>query len=81
MTEKELLYQLTPIFKSVFDDDTIVLSRETIADDIVDWDSITHVHLLVAIEKHFNIKLSSTSIPKYEDLGELCDAIFEKLNA
>ena len=33
----DILQELTPIFREVFDDDSIVLTRETTANDIDGW--------------------------------------------
>jgi len=37
MNEKEILQALTQVFQDVFDDDDIVLTSETTADDIDGW--------------------------------------------
>ena len=56
MNEMEILQALTQVFHDVFDDDDIVLTPETTADDIDGWDSQTHVLLIVAAEQRFGIK-------------------------
>jgi len=73
------LHEVNNIFIQVLDDKNIVLQRETTANDIEDWDSLTHVQLIVAIEKHFNIKFTSTEIMKFKNVGEMCDAIVQRL--
>ena len=62
----------------VFDDDEIVLTDETTADDIEDWDSLEQINLLVAIEKQFNIKFQLADVADLENVGAMADLV-EKL--
>ena len=78
MTREEIFAQLTEIFQDVFDDDEIVLTEETTADDIEDWDSLEQINLLVAIEKQFNIKFQLADVADLENVGAMADLV-EKL--
>ena len=53
--------KLQDIFRDVFDDDEIELFDEMTSDDVEDWDSLSHVNLILRIEKEFNEKLLSIS--------------------
>ena len=79
MTTEEILAKVTDIFRDVLDDDSIVLKHETTADDIEDWDSLTHIQLVVAIEKKFKIRFNSGEISGFKNVGEMCEAIHSKL--
>jgi acyl carrier protein len=72
------LDQLQVIFRDLFDEDDIVLTNETTAEDIEDWDSITHIQLIVAIEKHYSIKFSASEIQKFKNIGEIVSCIEAK---
>ena len=50
------------IFRDNFDDDTLVITRSTCADDIEDWDSLEQINLLTAIEKKFAIKFKLADV-------------------
>ena len=78
MTREEIFAQLTEIFQDVFDDDEIVLTDATTADDIEDWDSLEQINLLVAIEKQFNIKFQLADVADLENVGAMADLV-EKL--
>lgn len=67
--------ELNAIFCKVFYDDDIKISRENTADDIEGWDSLSHLNLVVAIEKHFGIKFSNAEIAKWKNIGEMYDSL------
>lgn len=73
--------QLTDIFRDVFDDDSIVLTPETTAADIHDWDSANHVNLIVSIEARLGIKFKTVEIESLHNVGNLVSLIEQKLSA
>ena len=78
MNRTEIMAKLNEIFCDVFDDEDIVLTNETTADDIEDWDSLEQINLLVAIEKQFNIKFQLADVADLENVGAMADLV-EKL--
>ncbi len=79
MERKEILLQMEEIFKDVLDLDEIDLTEDTTADDIDEWDSLSHIQLIVAIEKGFNIKLTAREVKELADVGEMVSCIQSKL--
>lgn len=75
MTREGIFARLTDIFRNVFDDDEIVLTDSTTADDIEDWDSLEQINLLVAIEKRFNIKFQLADVSHLENVGAMVDLV------
>ncbi|MDD2595451.1 MAG: acyl carrier protein [Bacteroidales bacterium] len=79
MTDAEIiLKEINEIFIDVLDNDAIVLTTETTSDDIEDWDSLTHIQLVVAIEKHFKLKFTAQEIRSWSNVGEMIEAIINK---
>lgn len=78
MTKQEILSQVEEIFRDVLDNEEIVLTDMTTANDVEDWDSLTHIQLIVAIEKHFGIKFTSKEILSWANVGEMVDCIASK---
>ena len=72
--------QLNAVFCRVFNDSDIKITPETTANDIDEWDSLSHVNLVVAIEKHFNIRFKSSEIMRWKNVGQMHDSIKEKLS-
>ena len=78
MEKTQILAEVQEIFQDVLDNEDIELAAETVADDIDEWDSLTHIQLIVAIEKHFKIKFTSKEILSWKNVGEMIDCIATK---
>lgn len=78
MDRMETLAQVQDIFRDILDDEDIVLNDSTTADDVDGWDSLTHIQLIVAIEKQFKIKFTSKEILSWRNIGEMLDSIASK---
>lgn len=79
--ERDILAELTPIFRDVFGDEVMNIGRQTTADDVEGWDSLTHIEMIVAVEKHFGIRFKSFDLQKLQNVGDLADMIKLKLAA
>ena len=80
MNKSLLLSEVQNIMRDVLDEPEIVLTETTTANDVEGWDSLTHIQLIVAIEKHFKIRFNSNEILSWKNIGEMIDAIFSKLS-
>lgn len=79
MERNEILSQLSEIFSDVLDLEDVELTDTTSADDIEEWDSLSHIQLIVATEKHFGVKFTSLEIMKWNNVGEMVDSIMKKI--
>lgn len=77
----DVLNQTTTIFRDILDNETITVSPETTADDIEEWDSLSHIQLIVALEKHFKIKFTTQEITSYKNVGDMAESILRKVPA
>lgn len=71
MDESDIYARLTGIFEDVFDDDSITVSPALSAKDVDGWDSLTHIRLILTVEKAFKVKFSTSEIGKMETVGDL----------
>ncbi len=78
MNSEILLQELNLIFRDVLDQDSISLTLATTALDIEEWDSISHIQIIVAIEKRFKIKFTAAEIQSFKNVGDIIQAIQSK---
>jgi acyl carrier protein len=78
MDRNELLIAIQDIFRDVLDNENINISFKTTANDIEEWDSLTHIQLVVAIEKLLKIKFTAQEIRNWKNVGETIDSIASK---
>ena len=71
--------KLTGIVRRVFDDDSIVLTPLTTANDVTGWDSLSHINLIVAIEAECRIEFTQKEALGFRNVGELADFIDKKI--
>ncbi len=79
MSAGTLIAELTDIMRDVFDEDDLQVSESTTADDVDGWDSLSHIRLIVSIEKHFGFKFNNAEIEKLRNVGDLLKTIQSKV--
>lgn len=80
MERSTILEKVNEICRDVFDDETIQINDATTANDIDEWDSLTHLQLIAEIEAEYGIKFSMGEIQGFANLGELIDCIMKKID-
>lgn len=78
-TDQEILNRLAPVFQDVFDDDDLVPQAEMTAADVEDWDSISHIRLVIAIEQELGVKFTTAELTSLTKVGDLVETIQRKL--
>jgi acyl carrier protein len=78
-TCEQVLAEVNRIMCGVFNNNSIQLKYETTARDVAEWDSLNHIELVLAVEKHFKIRFNFTELQKFKNVGEMCDNIVLKL--
>jgi len=69
---------LNGIFRQVFDDDSLVVTRDTTANDIDEWDSLTHLNLVMAVEQRFKIRFALGELQGLRHVGDMIDLVNKK---
>jgi acyl carrier protein len=71
MDEPQIYARLSEVFQDVFDDDSIEVTPSLAAKDVDGWDSITHIRLMLTVEKAFKVKFSTSEVGKLANVGDL----------
>ena len=71
----EIYERLNEVFQDVFDDDSRTVNPNTTAADIEDWDSLSHITLMAAVEDEFRMKFSMKEVVEMKNVGEMVNII------
>ena len=75
-----ILKKMNDIFIDVLENNEIKINYETSANDIDEWDSLSHIALVVTIEKAFHVKFTAKEIQDFKNVGEMCEGILLKIS-
>ena len=75
-----IIDKITTIFRTVFNDETIILNTDTTANDVGSWDSLTHMVMIAEVEEAFSIKFKLREINKLKNVGALIELINSKIS-
>jgi len=78
MEKNEIVSRLTPIFRDVFNNDTLVVSEGMTAKDVPTWDSLSNINMIIAVEKAFGVKFRIKDVRALKNVGELLELIKSK---
>ncbi|WP_310618959.1 acyl carrier protein [Flexibacterium corallicola] len=75
---------VSQIIVDVLDEDDLIVTKETVADDAEDWDSLAQIQIIDALEKELKIKFSLQEIEQLNassNVGNTVDLISRKISA
>ena len=75
----EIADRMQAVFRDVFDDESLVLRDELTAADVQTWDSLTHINLVVGIEREFRVKFTTAEVISLKNAGDLKALVRKKL--
>jgi len=76
----EIIKQVNEIFIKLFEDNSIVLNEFSNTSDIEAWDSLNHIQVITAVEKHFKIRFDLNELLNFQNIGDLCRGVQSKMN-
>ena len=80
MEESSILKEVNSIFIKVFEDPSIQINEQSTTDDVEAWDSLNHIQMITAVEKHFKIRFELNDLLNFANVGDLCKGIQKKLD-
>ena len=81
MNHQEIMGKISEVMMDVFDVDDLDVTESTSADQVEEWDSLSHIRFMITIERTFKIKFRNEEIADLQNVGDLAKAIEAKLNA
>jgi acyl carrier protein len=81
MTRDDAIKKLVPLMENIFDEDDLSYSDDLTADQIDEWDSLSHIRFMVAVEREFSVRFSTGEFEKFANVGELVNAIVSKIGS
>jgi acyl carrier protein len=78
MNQSEVLARLQTIFDNVFLE-PVSLTPALTAKEVPEWDSLTHISLLVSVEKEFSIRFRVGEVENTRNVGEFADLILKRM--
>lgn len=78
MKREDIIEKLTAIFREVFNDSSIVLKDEMTANDVENWDSLTHMLMISMVEERFGVKFRLKELNKLKQVGDIITVLEEK---
>lgn len=76
----DIVAELNPIFRDIFDQPNLDITRASSARTVEGWDSLAHVNLVTAIEQHYKIRFALGELEELKNVGEMVDLIGLKLS-
>ncbi len=73
-----ILEQLQPIFRNILDQPDLVLTPASNASTVEDWDSLAHVNIVTAVERHFKIRFALGELQELKNVGDMVEMIKKK---
>ncbi len=79
MTKDEILSKLSTLVGDILDIDDLSLTDSMTSKDVRGWDSLAHIHVVLATESAFKVRFDSAEMAALPTVGALADLIKKKL--
>jgi acyl carrier protein len=77
----DTLARVQVVFRDLFDDPDLTVHQDTTASDVANWDSMMHVSLMLAVERAFKIRFTSSEVASLKNVGELVSLVDRKASS
>ena len=78
MTDAEILATIQQLMREYFDEDDLLITPQTTANDVEAWDSMNHLNIIIALEQRFKIKFLTSEVEALHNVGDLVSTISRK---
>lgn len=78
MNRNDIFSKVKSVFEDILDEIEVDLVEETTAEDVEEWDSLTHIQIITEIEKQFSVRFSTRDIEGLKNIGDMVNLIASK---
>lgn len=75
MTDQDILQAIAECVSAETGNATTPILPETVASDVVGWDSIAHVGVIIAIEEKFEVEFTEEEISGLANVGAIMKCV------
>lgn len=79
MDHAAIMSKLEELMIDVFDVDDLAVTEATSADDVEEWDSLSHIRFMITVERNFKIRFLNEEVAELKNVGDLARSIAAKL--
>ena len=80
MDDSKIYKKITAVLQEVLENDTIVATPNLTAKKVDEWDSFSHIRIILGIEEAFGVRFATPEIAQFENLGQLAGLIGRKIS-
>ena len=80
MTNDQILQTVSTLIREILELPSLVVTSETSAADVDEWDSMTHIQLIAAIEGKFKVRFALGELQALKNVSDMIELIQKKLN-
>lgn len=75
---QKIIDSITPIFREVFDDPSLIVTKDLSANDVKNWDSLNHITLIVELETLTGLSFSADELVNLRNVGDFVQLLVDK---
>lgn len=79
LNKEEIIEKLIPVFRTVFEDEKLKIDGKSNSDNVIGWDSLNHIYLVVAIEELFDMKFLAEDIQSWDNVSDMAEHILKNV--
>jgi acyl carrier protein len=79
MSNDSIMSNVSSILKDTFDNQDLVVESNTSAEEIDEWDSLSHIQLISNLEKFFKIRFALGELQDLRNINDMVELINNKI--
>lgn len=72
-------HELKTVILGALNLDDWEITDETVAGELPGWDSLSHINIVLAVEKHFGVRFKGAEVLRLKNVGDLQRLVHAKV--